>query len=165
MLNLPKELEREPAAEQIVKRLSEALRVVPEADDVSLPTLAATPSLEEALRVAQRDGTLAQGLEAATRWLANEQRGLEALYQRTGRPAKVRLNRILLVGPGASARFYRDVAALVRRHGGRLIALRIEPGFEGVVAAALGANRSALALLVHGKDPVGAILRGLPTGG
>ena len=79
----------------------------------------------------------------------------------SGAPRGVRVSRLLLVTNDGADRFYRGVEALLRKHGARVLALRLELSAEALGALVLGPGERARLLLLEHKDAVTAALLAL----
>jgi len=117
----------------------------------------ASPALRAALQAARVAGQLEHGLESIAASLGAEARGLHAAAM-----AEVaRISRLVLVSDDGSERFYRQVAALLRAHGRRVLVLRVR-----CAAATLGAlverpGTTVKAIAVTHKAAVAAVLLAL----
>ena len=73
----------------------------------------------------------------------------------------MRISRLLVLADDGAERFYRRVEALLRRHGPRLMAVRLGIDAEGLGEMLFGPGRAARLLLIEHKTAVGAILLAL----
>ena len=157
-LRLPRTLEEHPQRDAVWHLLTTAQHPLWEEGDILVPhpTVASVDRLAQALHEARRDRALHQGLETATRLLANEQRGLEAGAAKASGPH--RLSRLLLIGPGGSRRFQRDCEALLRRHRGRLAAMVLGESFTACLERMAGIGLQTRLLIVSDQDAVARVL-------
>lgn len=126
-----------------------------------MPSIEIAPDLEAALTSAFSAGRIIRGLEGAERALAAEERGLEKVDRSTGVERGQRISRLLVLADDGSQRFYRSVESLMRRHAGRIIALRVGVDEHALGRTLFGRDQVARLLLVAHKDAVSAILLAL----
>lgn len=158
---LPRRILDEPGAARLARELAARAEPLWSGGDEWATRVAPTPALEAALRSALAAGRVVRGLEGAERVLADEQRGLEQVDRATGVGRGGRVSRLVVLADDGSARFYRSVAYLLRRHAPRLLALRLELGERELGRLLFGADQVARALLLQHKDAVSAVLRAL----
>ncbi len=99
-----------------------------------------------------------RGLEGAERRLAEEQRGLEIAAARQTSTPSVRISRLLVMTDDGAERFYRNVDSLLRRHGPRLFAIRLETDEHTLGSLLFGADRIARLVLLEHKSAVAELL-------
>lgn len=121
-------------------------------------TLLPDATVNAALHSAHQAGFVVRGLEAAERRLAAEERGLALARGDAPRDDDVRISRLLLFTSDGSERFYRNVDALMKRHGPRLFAIRLEVDEHALGELLYGPGRVARLVLVEHKNAVGALL-------
>lgn len=115
--------------------------------------------MKTALVSARQAGFVVRGLEAAERKLAEEERGLALVpAQERKADAAVRISRLLLVTNDGSGRFYRNVESLLRRHGPRIHAIRLEIDEHELGEFLYGPDRVARLVLLEHKNAVAAFL-------
>jgi hypothetical protein len=154
-MRLPRPVEADPRGPQVLRNLSTHTRSLWSAG-VEVPTVELGSELAEALRSAERAGHVIRGLEGAERALAAEERGLRAA-QGAGRP-DVRISRLLLLADDGAERFYRHVETLLRRHGPRVLAVRLDADARALGELLFGPGRLARLLMIVHKEAVSAIL-------
>jgi hypothetical protein len=158
----PKKLLTDPRLPDVERLCAADVRPLWPEGALPVAHVTTTDAVITVLKAARRDRHLAQGLEQASRLLDNEQRGLEAARVKAGTdPTPARVSRLLLLGAGGSERFYRDAEALVRRHAGRVMALRFDETFEPSMRAVYGDNALVRGLLVADKEPAADVLLAL----
>lgn len=183
---LPKTLDSDPRAEDLLRGLVLEASPLWEGGEHSATHVEVGEDLVAALRSAVQSGRMIRGFEAAESKLAAEERGLklapigahpgsttpEAGAQADGTssesatptvgdeaPARnVRISRLLLLANDGSTRFYRNVDALLRRHGSRLFALRLDLDALTLGGLLYGPDRLTRLLLLEHKDAVAAVL-------
>ena len=126
-----------------------------------MPTVAFNPALLEALRIAHRAGQLVRSLEGAERKLAAEGRGLDLVDQKSGVSRGDRVSRLLVLADNGTDRFYRQVEKLLRQHGPRVLALRLEVKAQTLGQMLFGPGHRVLLLLLDHKQAVSAMLLAL----
>lgn len=160
-LSMPKLVEADPRAQKLFRgliSLSQPLRPV---GDVCVPTVPFSTALEKALQVAHRAGQLVRSLEDAETRLAAENRGLDLVDQRNGVSRGKRISRLLVLADDGTDRFYRQVEKLLRQHGPRVLALRLEVKAETLGQLLFGPGQRVLLLLLNHKAAVSATLLAL----
>jgi hypothetical protein len=152
-MKLPAELAREGVEGAVLAALEkDTVRLCGDLD-VCVPILKLTKALRTSLFYSKALNEVIIGYEAIERSLANELHGL----QKSGNQGD-RVSRLLLVTRDGSPRFYRDVAHLQKKQGGRMLTCRLETdallmgsvlGFAGhvVKAVLLNRKRSVIAVL------------------
>jgi len=154
-MRLPRLVEADPRGPQVLRILTSHPRPLWSAG-VEVPTVELGPELAEALRSAERAGQVVRGLESAERALAAEERGLR-VAQGAGR-LDVRISRLLVLADDGAERFYRRVETLLRRHGPRVLAVRLDVDARALGESLFGPGRLVRLLMIMHKDAVGAIL-------
>ncbi|MFC1823750.1 hypothetical protein ACFL9T_13650 [Thermodesulfobacteriota bacterium] len=104
---------------------------------------------------------MVRGLEIAARRLANEDHGMGLADRHSGVPRGVRVSRLLVMADDGAERFYRQVEALLRRHGPRLLALRLDVDAEAFGGLIFGPGGRARLLMLDHKEAVSAFLLAL----
>lgn len=155
---LPKTVESDPRAQRLARLLAERARPLRSGDGAAVAHLPLAPALAAALLAARDAGQLVRGLESAERTLAAEERGMRLADRRSGAPRGERVSRLLLLASDGADRFYRRVEALLRRHGRRLLAVRLDADAERLGALLFGEGRRARLVLLEHKDAVAAAL-------
>jgi hypothetical protein len=120
-----------------------------------------TPELTAALRNAHRDGRVVRSLENAEHALAAEERGMEMADRKSGVPRGIRVSRLLLLADDGAERFYRQVEALLKRHGRRVLAVLLDIDEDGLGKLLFGPGSVARLLMLEHKQAVAAVLLAL----
>lgn len=160
-LRLPKSVEADARAAQLLERLATQTEPLWSASDVRIPIAAMSPALATALQSAHSASRVVRGLESAEQTLAAEERGLRLADRASGAPRGVRVSRLLLISNDGAERFYRQVEALLRRHGPRVLAIRIAVDADALGSQLFGPGRRARLLMIEHKDAVAAVLLSL----
>ena len=160
-LRLPRAVESGPGAARLASELSASARPLWPGGELRVPFLEITPALEAALASARSAGRIVRGLEAALRVLAAEEQGLTQVDRTTGVPRGGRVSRLLVLADDGAERFYRSVESLLRRHGPRVLALRLSADQHVLGELLFGPGQVARLLLVEHKDAVSAVLLAL----
>jgi len=160
-LRLPKLVEADPRGQEILRGLTARARPLWPGGKIMVPTVALTPALAEALRIANRTGQLVRSLEGAERKLAAEGRGLGLVDQKSGVSRGERVSRLLVLADNGAERFYRLVEKLLRQHGPRVLALRLDVKAETLGQMLFGPGHRVLLLLVDHREAVSAMLLAL----
>ena len=114
--------------------------------------------LETALRNAYSAGQVVQGLESAERRLILEERGLLLADGKSSVQRGERVSRLLVMSDDGAERFYRKVESLLRRHGPRVLALRLEVDAATLGELIFGQGSLARLLMLEHKEAVSAVL-------
>jgi hypothetical protein len=157
-LRLPKSVESEPRGTQLLRNLTTHTRLLWQGSEIEIPVARMTLELAEVLKKAYSAGQVVRSLEKAERTLAEEERGLRMADRQIGVPRGVRVSRLLLLANDGAERFYRQIDALLRRHGPRVLAVRLEIDENGLGELLFGAGRVARLLLLEHKHAVGSAL-------
>ena len=161
-LRLPKLVESDPRGAALLQSLIEHAQPIRTGSEISVP-VAQFDGIESALISAHRAGRVARGLETAKRTLAAEEHGLRLVDQSSGVKRGVRVSRLLLLANDGSDGFYRHVETLLRRHGLRVLAIRLDVDAAGLGAPLFGAGRLTRLLMIQHKESVAAVLFGFAT--
>ena len=142
----------------MLRNLTMHTRPLRQESEIGIPVAGMTPELAEALRSAYSAGQVVRSLENAERKLAAEERGLQMADRQIGVPRGVRVSRLLLLADDGSERFYRQIEALLRRHGPRVLAVRLEVDEQELGELLFGPGRVARLLMLEHKQAVGSVL-------
>ncbi|MDH3215144.1 MAG: hypothetical protein OEN01_02495 [Candidatus Krumholzibacteria bacterium] len=159
-LRLPKLVESDPRGTVLRQSLIEHAQPIRAGSEISV-AVAQFDGLESALQSAHRAGRVVRGLETAERSLATEERGLRLVNHSSGVKRGDRVSRLLLLTDDGSDGFYRQVENLLRRHGPRVLAIRLNVDAAGLGAPLFGAGRTTRLLLIQHKEAVVAVLLGV----
>ena len=157
-LRLPKSVESDPRGPQLLRNLTMHTRPLRQESEIGTPVAGMTPELAEALRSAYSAGQVIRSLENAERTLAAEERGLQMADRQIGAPRGRRVYRLLLLANDGAQRFYRQIEALLRRHGPRVLAVCLEIDELGLGELLFGPGRVARLLMLEHKQAVGSVL-------
>lgn len=160
-LRLPKLVEADPRGQELLRGLTAHTRPLWPGGKIRVPAVALNPVLTEALRIANRAGRLVRSLEGAERKLAAEGRGLNLVDQKSGISRGKRVSRLLVLADNGAERFYRQVEKLLRKHGPRVLALRLDVKAETLGQMLFDPGHRVLLLLVDRKEAVSAMLLAL----
>ncbi len=160
-LRLPRAVEADPRADALRRILESSAQTLRAGGEHRVATAALGGALAAALQRARSSARVVRGLEAAEAVLAAEEHGQRLADQR-GRGARgARVSRLLVVASDGADRFYRQVEALLRRHGERVLALRVEADADALGALLFGPGRRARLALVEHKEAVAEVLLAL----
>jgi molybdate transport system substrate-binding protein len=157
-LRLPKSVDSDPRASQLLRDLTTHTRLLWQGSEIEVPVARMTLELAEALRSAYSAGQVVRSLEKAERTLAAEERGLQMADRQLIVPRGVRVSRLLLLANDGAERFYRQLEALLRRHGPRALAVLLEIDENGLGELLFGPRRVARLLMLEHKQAVGSVL-------
>lgn len=157
-MRLPREVEADVRAPGLLRGLAASARPLWAGGSVGVPEARLTVELAEALRSAHTAGRVVRGLEGAQRALEAQARGLREADLKTGQVRGERISRLLVLSDDGAERFYRQVESLLRRHGGRVMAVRLDADAARLGGLLFGAGRIARVLMVEHKAAVSAVL-------
>jgi hypothetical protein len=160
-LRLPKLVEADPRGLELLSSLTAQARPLWPGGKILTPMVTFKPALGEALRIANGAGQIVRGLEDAELKLASEGRGLGMVDQKIGASRGERISRLLVLADDGADRFYRQVEKLLRRHGPRLMALRLDVKAETLGQMLFDRGNRVLLLLLDHKEAVSALLLAL----
>jgi len=157
-LRLPKLVESDPRGPQILLSLTASTQPLWRESELDVPVTRMNFELAEALRKADGAGQLIRGLESAERSLAAEERGLLMADRQSGVTRGVRVSRLLLLANDGAERFYRNVEAMLHRHGPRVLAVLLEMDAGGLGELLFGPGSIARLVMLEHKQAVGSVL-------
>jgi hypothetical protein len=160
-LRLPKSIASDPRAPLLIDALSNPCRRLWAESPLKILEAHLDEALQEALRTAFRAGRVVRSLEKTEALLAAEAHGQRLADHRSGIPRGVRISRLLVLADDGAERFYRQVAALLERHGPRLVAVRLDVGGEKLGRIIFGSGQAARLIMVEHKEAVGMVLLSL----
>ena len=159
-LRLPRLVESDPRGPALLQSLIERAQPIRAGSEISVPVVR-LEGIESVLFYAHRAGRVVRGLETAERTLAAEERGLRMADEKSGAPRGGRVSRLLLLAGDGSDGFYRQVENLLKRHGPRVLAIRLDVDATGLGEPIFGAGHSARLLMIQHKEAVASMLLGL----
>ena len=157
-LRLPKLVESDPRCPQLLRSLATHTQPLWRECELKIPVARLNSELAEALRSVHSAGRLIRGLESTERALAAEERGLRMADRQIGVPRGVRVSRLLILANDGAERFYRNVETMLRRHGPRVLAVRLEIDAIGLGELLFGPGRVARLVMLEHKQSVGSVL-------
>lgn len=160
-LRLPRHMEADPRAAEVLRRLTTDTRPLWREGDLAVPVVALTAELAASLRRARGAGQVIRGLEGAESVLAAEERGQRMADRESGVARGVRVSRLLLLSDDGAERFYRNVEALLKRHGMRVLALRLKADAVTLGELLFGSGTMARLVMLEHKQAVAAVLLAL----
>ena len=160
-LRLPKLVEADPRGARLLSDLAAHARLLWPKSAIEVPEIQLGTGLAEVLQKAHKASRVVRGLESAERKLAAEERGLDLADQQSGVLRGGRVSRLLVLADNGAERFYHQVEKLLRRHGPRVLALRLNVGAEALGEMLFGPGGRALLLMLDHKEAVGAVLLAL----
>lgn len=153
-LRLPRMVESDLRGEQLLHLLTTQTRLLWKGSELEVFVAAFSPELTAALRNALRVGQVVRSLENAERTLDAEKKGLNLVDRRSDVPRGVRISRLLLLANDGAERFYRQVERLLRRHGHRVLAVRLEVDADTLGESLFGPNHLVRLLMLDHKKAV-----------
>ncbi len=160
-LRLPRLVESDPRAPRLLQSLTTHTRPLWHEGELEVPSATLGPEVVAALRSAHNEGRVVRGLESAERNLFAEERGLRLADRQGDVPRTVRISRLLLLADDGAERFYRHVETLLRRHGSRLMAIRLDVHAEPLGELLFGPGSRARLLMLTHKEAVSSVLLAL----
>jgi hypothetical protein len=138
--------------------LSANTRLLWKEGEIEVTVAKLSSDLETALRNAHNAGRVVQGLESAERRLVLEERGLRLADKKSTVQRGERVSRLLVMSDDGAERFYRKVESLLRRHGPRMLAIRLEVDAATLGELIFGKGRLVRLLMLEHKEAVSAVL-------
>ena len=153
-LRLPRSLAAEPLAAQLPEEIRRRGEPLWEGAALSVATASFAGELRATIEAARSAGRLVRGLASAGKALDAEARGQALADQKSGDARGVRVSRLLLLSNDGAERFYRQVESLLREHGERALAFRLDVDAETLGSALFGDGAMARLLLLEHKSSV-----------
>jgi hypothetical protein len=162
VIKLPKDVLADPRQELLSKLLTANTRPLYENGRHQVATFPLNAALAMILRQALAFNQAIRGGEMIVPALAREQKGLDALNQKSGGASQAaRISRILFMTADGSTRFYRDCDSLLSRYPERLLGCRLDITADAFGEAILGSPNLIRALLVTDKKTASRALLAL----
>jgi hypothetical protein len=158
VLRLPRLVESDPRGPQVLHMLTAHTRLLWKEGEIEVTIATLSSELETTLRGAYNAGQVVRGLESAERRLVLEERGLRLADRKSSVQRGERVSRLLVLSDDGAERFYRKVESLLRRHGPRVLAVRLEVGAATLGELIFGQGRLARLLMLEHKEAVSAVL-------
>lgn len=163
---LPRAVEADPRCDALRRWLVEHARPLRDGGEWRVAWAPLTGALAAALRSARSTGRLVRGLESIAPTLEAEARGQRLADERLAvergdAPRAARISRLLVLSNDGADRFHRQVESLLRRHGDRVLALRVDASAEELGALLFGPGHLARAVLIEHRDAVATALLAL----
>jgi hypothetical protein len=160
-LQLPKLAEADPRGKDLLSSLAAHARPLWPGGKIMAPVVSFKPALAEVLRAANSSGRLVRSLEGAESKLAAESRGLGLVDQKSGAQRGERVSRLLVLADDGAERFYRQLEKLLRQHGPRVLALRLDVSAETLGQTVFNQGDRVLLLMLDHKEAVSNMLLAL----
>lgn len=162
-MKLPKDVVADPRHDAVVSLLGTNTHMLWEKGANPVSTIPMNLKLAGALQRAFSLNQAIQGLEQITKEMAFEQKGLDAVIEKTAadRPQQPRISRLLFMSNDGSERFYRDCDSLLSKYGQRLLGCRIDLSGEDFGVAIFSAPKLVRAALITDKKAVAQALLAL----
>jgi hypothetical protein len=154
VLRLPRMVESDLRGEQLLHLLTTQTRPLWKGSELEVFVTTLSPELTAALRNALRAGQVVRSLENAESMLDSEERGLSLVDRGSDMPRGVRISRLLLLADDGAERFYRQVERLLRRHGHRVLSVKLEADAETLGDSLFGPNHLVRLLMLDHKKAV-----------
>jgi hypothetical protein len=158
LLRLPKLVEADPRGPHLLQNLITHTQPLWRESGLWIPSAKLDLELAEALKIAYQTGQVIRGLESAEQALATEERGLRMADVQSGVTRGVRVSRLLILAKDGAQRFYRNVETMLRRHGPRVLAIRLEIDEKGLGELLFGPDQVARLVMLEHKKAVASVL-------
>jgi len=155
---LPRLVESDPRGKQLLNILTTQTRPLWQGSELEVFLYKLNPELAAVLRNALNAGQVVRSLENAERTLDAEERGLRMVDRRSDKPRGVRISRLLLLADNGAERFYRQVERLLRHHGHRVLAVRLEMDADTLGELLFGPGHLVKLLMLNHKKAVCEVL-------
>lgn len=157
-LLLPKQVESDPRYQQLLKILSGQTEKLWSGSEVKVATSPFNAAIKEALLAAKEGERLSRGVEGIERSLGVEGRGLAMVDKKSGEKRVQRISRLLIMSNDGAERFYRKVESILREHGQRVMAIRVNADSVVLGETIFGTEKTVKLLLIDHKESVAAVL-------
>jgi len=157
-LRFPKAVEADPRADDLRQHITKTGRPIRRDSDVEISTARFDGDMEAAIKSALRARRVVRGLEQTKRKLASEERGQQLADRKSGEQRGERVSRLLLLAGDGSPGLDRQVETILQRHGGRVLAIRLDIGGAALGTRLFGRESIARLLMVEHKDAVSDVL-------
>lgn len=161
MPKLPRLLESDPHLAAVEAALAREVKPLWSEGEVGVAHVAFTPALEQALVLAKLGKHVERGFEQIADQLDNEKAGIDAVREREGQSGADRISRLLLLANDGAERLYRHSETLVRNHGERVLAIRVDVPAARLAEKLYGAGKLVKVLLVTDRDATARVLLSL----
>jgi len=158
MMRLPRMIEADPRYAGIIRVLTTNNRLLWQGGEIEVPVVSLGTDLAAALRKACTAGSVVRGLEGTGRRLAIEEKGLVEADRKSRDNRGIRVSRLLVLSDDGSERFYRAVESLLRKHGPRVLAVRLEADAAMLGELLYGPGRIARLLMIEHKSAVSEVM-------
>lgn len=158
---LPKLVENDPAFEDLKKLLNDCSEPLWSESRVRIPAVPFKKELLDVLQLAKAKDRVVRGLETVERALDVEARGLELVDRKTGVKRQERISRLIILSNDGAERFYRKIEAILREHGARVMAIRVDIDSFTIGEQIFGVEKEVKLLLLEHKETVAAALMSL----
>jgi len=158
---LPKLVENDPAYEDLKKLLNDACEPLWAESRFMVPAVPYSKELVDVLQAARVKDRVVRGLETVERTLDVEAKGLALVDRKTGTKRQERISRLILLSNDGAQRFYRKIEAILREHGSRVMAVRVDTDAFTIGEQIFGIEKEVKLLLLEHKETVAAALMSL----
>ncbi len=155
---LPRMVESDPRGQQLLHLLTTQTRPLWQGSELEAPVVTLNPELAAGLKNARSAGRIVRSLENAESILNAEARGLSLVDRRSESPRGVRISRLLLLADDGAERFYRQVESLLRRHGHRVMAVRLDVNADALGELLYGSGHFVKLVMLNHKKAVCSVL-------
>lgn len=163
-LLLPRQVEADPRYQKLLHALTNKREKLWSGSEVFIPVAEFSAGLKSALLAAKDGDRLARGVDGIERSLGVEGRGLALADKKTGEKRVQRISRLLITSNDGAERFYRKVESLLRQHGERVMAVRIQADSSQLGETLFGPEKTVKLLLIEHKESVAAVLLAMAEG-
>ncbi len=149
-INLPKNIVKTKAEEQVLERLSQTTPLYPDSETL-ISEIKMNPELRSHIFFSKATKNAIIGMERIEMILDREKFGLKGNESN-------RISRLLLVSNDGSERFYRQLEFLLKNHGDRLLICRLDIDSEEFGKVLSENKKKIKALLITHKEYVSNVL-------
>jgi hypothetical protein len=158
---LPKQVESDPDYRKLLQTLESAEVLLWRESTNRIPMVEMNDRLRAVLQMAGEDKHLQRGIEGIERSLGIEARGLTMVDKKTETARVQRISRLLLLSNDGAERLYRKVESLLRVHGQRVMAIKINSSSAELGELLFGPGKAVKVLLLDRKESVAEALLAL----
>ena len=158
MLKLPKNVLTHKNVSALESKLNQNLKLLRPDGRIKTSRWPLDSALKKALEKACLSEDLIQGLEAISKSLDREQKGLKALKSQPGQTQNQRFSRFILLSNDGSERFYHDAESILVKHSDRCLGCVIETSADNFGESFTKKENPAKALMINDRKLLEAFL-------
>lgn len=160
-IKLPRELETDGSSDAIRRALGARTIQLWPGGELALPVITMGEPLKKVLQRASLNGQVRLGLEAISRKLKMEEKGIANLREGRSLPTGDRVSRLLLISNDGAGRFYRHIENLVQANIPRVFGCMLDMNSAALGSLITGREKHVKVIMAEHKSVVTEILRAI----